>query len=52
MADFHRWAKFEAGIYLMTSREKIEYFSSVGNVALFDSHHNTITAFTGSLGSD
>ena len=51
-SKFCRREKFEIGIYLKTSRGKIAYFSLVGNVALFDSRRNFITAFPGSLVSD
>ena len=51
-SNFYHRLKLEAGIYFKTSRENIVYSSLVGNVALFDSHHNSITAFPGSSVSD
>ena len=48
-SNFRHWEKFEAGIYLQKAREIITYLSPVGNVALFNFHCNTITAFLESL---
>ena len=50
--NYRRQEKFEAGIYFKTPRENISYCSPVGNTAFFDSHHNAITAFLGSLVSN
>ena len=44
-SNFRLREKFEAGIYFQTARENIAYCSPVGNVALFDPHSNSITAF-------
>lgn len=42
-------AKFEAVIYFRTPKDNIVHCFLVANVALFDSHHDTIAAFLGSL---
>ena len=51
-SNIRRRAKFEAGIYFQTQRENIVHCFPVGNVALFDSHHDSIAAFPGILVSD
>ena len=51
-SNFRRQGMFKAGIYFQMARENIAYYFWVGNVALFDSHRDAITAFPGSSVSD